>query len=244
MLDSPPSGYPPEPLHEENAAVMPKTNRRELAAYSPAEAAHYLNIPLSTIRYWAAGRAGGSHGLIQPAQRQPLGLSFRNLVELHVLGSIRRRFAISMPKVRSSMDLVRKRFKIERPLISAQFATNGIDLFVERYGKLLNVSRDGQVEMRELLEASLKRIERDDHGIPIRLFPFTRNALGDAPRLIVIDPELGFGRPVIAGTGLVTEEIAARYKAGDSIPELARDYGRPNEEIEEAVRCELQLQAA
>jgi uncharacterized protein (DUF433 family) len=219
---------------------MPKPDRRELPAYSPAEAAHYLMIPLSTIRYWAAGRTGGSHSLIQPAQRHPLGLSFRNLLELHVLGAIRRQFEISMPKVRSSIALVRKRFDVERPLISVQFATDGIDLFVERYGKLLNVSRDGQIAMRELLEASLKRIERDDHGVPIRLFPFTRNAIDDAPRLIVIDPDLGFGRPVIAGTGLVTEEIAARYKAGDSIPELARDYGRPTEEIEEAVRCELQ----
>ena len=223
---------------------MPKPDRRELPAYSPAEAAHYLNIPLSPIRYWAAGRTGGSKGLIQPAERHPLSLSFRNLVELHVLGAIRRRFEISMPKVRSSIDLVQRRFKIERPLVSTQFATDGIDLFVERYGKLLNVTRDGQVEMRELLEASLKRIERDDHGIPIRLFPFTRNAVDDTPRLIVIDPELGFGRPVIAGTGLVTEEIAARYKAGDSIPELARNYGRPAAEIEEAVRCELQLSAA
>lgn len=145
-----------------------------------------------------------------------------------------------MPKVRSAITLVRKRFKVDRPLISEQFATNGVDLFVERYGKLLNVNRDGQVEMRELLAASLKRIERDDHGIPIRLFPFTRNAIDDAPRLIVIDPDMGFGRPVIAGTGLVTEEIAARYKAGESVAELAHDYGRPVEEIDEALRCELQ----
>jgi uncharacterized protein (DUF433 family) len=141
--------------------IVPAPDRRDLPAYSPAEAAHYLGIPLSTIRYWAAGRTGGSHGLIQPAQRLPLGLSFRNRVELLVLGAI-------------------------------------------------------------------------------RLFPFTRNVIDDAPRLIVIDPDLGFGRPVIAGTGLVTEEIAARYKAGESVSELARDYGRPIEGIDEAVRCELQ----
>ena len=195
---------------------------------------------MSTIRYWAAGRPGVSQAIIQPARKQPLILSFSNLVELHVLGAIRRRFEISMPKVRASVGLVRKRFSVERPLIAEQFETDGIDLFVQKYGQLLKVSRDGQAVMRQVLEASLKRIERDNHGIPIRLYPFTRNSIDDAPRLIVIDPERGLGRPVIAGTGLVTEEIAARYKAGDSIPELARDYGRPAEEIEEAVRCELQ----
>ena len=45
---------------------------------------------------------------------------------------------------------------------------------------------------------------------------------------------------MIAGTGLATEVIAERYKAGESIEELARDYERKAEEIEEAVRCELQ----
>jgi uncharacterized protein (DUF433 family) len=57
---------------------------------------------------------------------------------------------------------------------------------------------------------------------------------------VVIDPELSFGRPVIAGTGLATEVIADRYKAGESIQELAEDYGRPAEEVEEAIRCELE----
>ena len=61
--------------------------------------------------------------------------------------------------------------------------------------------------------------------------------------MIVIDPRLSAGRPVIAGTGLATELIAERYKAGESITVLARDYGRENSEIEEAVRCELKAAA-
>lgn len=32
---------------------------------------------------------------------------------------------------------------------------------------------------------------------------------------------------------------AERYKAGDSAAELARDYGREEEEIEDAIRYEL-----
>ncbi|MBW7931197.1 MAG: DUF433 domain-containing protein [Gammaproteobacteria bacterium] len=219
---------------------MRQTDRRELPAYSLAEAAHYLAIPASTIRYWAAGRPGGSGAVVKAALQQPLTLSFSNLVELHVLGTLRRHFKISLPKVRTAIDYLRQRLDHPRPLISAQFETDGISLFVEHYGRLLNVTQEGQVTMRELLAASLRRVERDHHGLPIRLFPYTRSAIANAPRLIVIDPRLGFGRPVIAGTGLVTEEIAARYKAGESVAELARDYGRPEKEIDEAVRCELQ----
>jgi len=98
--------------------------------------------------------------------------------------------------------------------------------------------------MRQLLEAYLKRIERDPRGVPIRLFPFTRKRDSEEPRAIVIDPRVSFGRPVLAGTGIRTATVAERYKAGESIDQLAADYECQPLEIEEAVRCELQLEAA
>jgi uncharacterized protein (DUF433 family) len=49
---------------------------------------------------------------------------------------------------------------------------------------------------------------------------------------------------LLAGTGIATTVIAQRYKAGESIAELAEDYGRSTPEIEEAIRCELWLDAA
>ena len=65
----------------------------------------------------------------------------------------------------------------------------------------------------------------------------------ETPTMVVIDPRLSAGRPVIAGTGLATQLIAERYKAGESISDLAHDYERGNDEIEEAIRCELQAAA-
>jgi uncharacterized protein (DUF433 family) len=55
----------------------------------------------------------------------------------------------------------------------------------------------------------------------------------------VIDPEVAFGRPVLASTGIPTAIIADRLKAGESVNELASDYGRSQEEIIDAIRCEL-----
>jgi uncharacterized protein (DUF433 family) len=60
----------------------------------------------------------------------------------------------------------------------------------------------------------------------------------------VIDPQVSFGRPVLVGTGIPTAVIAGRYKAGESMDALADDYGRQRFEIEEAIRCELALEAA
>jgi uncharacterized protein (DUF433 family) len=64
------------------------------------------------------------------------------------------------------------------------------------------------------------------------------------PKWVVIDPQVQFGRPVLAGTGIPTFVIAERYEAGESISDLARDYDRPEKEIEEAIRCELPLPTA
>jgi uncharacterized protein (DUF433 family) len=171
-------------------------------------------------------------------------LSFINLVEVHVLDAIRREHRIPLDKVRVAIDYLRREFNSEHPLADHRFETDGLDLFVQRYGKLINISRAGQLAIRQLLQAHLKRVERDASGAAIRLYPFTRKRLQDEPKAIVIDPSISFGKPVMAGSGIPTSIVAERYKAGETIRELADDYERPQSDIEEAIRCELQLEAA
>ena len=219
---------------------------RELPAYTISEAAHYLTVPAATIRYWSVGREGYV-ALITVPEHSPTLLSFLNLTELHVLAAIRRKHEVKMPSVRRAIQYLaehaRRPIDERHPLISHELETDGLDLFTAAYGDLTNISRAGQTAMREIISAALRRIDRDPDGIPIKLYPFTRTAIDDAPAMVVIDPALSAGRPVIAGTGLSTQLIAERYKAGESVGDLARDYERKNAEIEEAIRCELQAAA-
>src|SRR5450755_5073083 len=131
---------------------------RRLPAYSVAEAAHYLRMPEGTLRSWVVGRwypvAGQSkrsRPLIHLDDPKKQYLSFINLVEAHVLAAIRRRHGVRLPKVRKALDYVRDQFRIERPLIHQAFQTNGLDFFVERYGDLINASREGQRTMKEII---------------------------------------------------------------------------------------------
>ncbi len=148
-----------------------------------------------------------------------------------------------MPAVRRAIRYLAKHaegpFDRRHPLIGRELETDGLDLFVERYGRLANASQAGQTAMREIVGAALRRIERDPQGIPIKLYPFTRTAVDNAPAMVVISPALSAGRPVLAGAGLATRIFAERYKAGESVGDLAQDYRRDNAEIEEAIRCEL-----
>ena len=219
---------------------------RELPAYTVSEAAHYLAVPAATVRYWSVGQDAYAP-LIAVPSRSPTLLSFLNLTELHVLAAIRRTHVVAMPKVRRAihylMTTASGATDRRHPLLSRVLETDGLDLFIEQYGRLINVSRAGQTAMRAVIGAALRRIRRDADGVPIKLYPFTRAAVDDAPAMIVIDPTVSAGRPVIAGTGLATHVIAERCKAGESVRQLARDYEREEAEIEEAIRCELALAA-
>lgn len=218
-------------------------------AYRIAEAAQYLGIPAATLRYWVAGaryRTKAGRRVARPLIRTPEPgiLSFQNLVEAHVLDGLRREHEISLQALRRALDYVAKRLHSTHPLTDCDFETDGVDLFVDRYGALIDVSADGQMAMREVLRAHLRRVERDAAGLPVRLYPYTRKRLVDEPRVVVIDPRVQFGRPVLVGTGIPTEVIADRFKAGESLHDLAHDYGRTADEIQEAIRAEIQLRGA
>jgi uncharacterized protein (DUF433 family) len=89
-----------------------------------------------------------------------------------------------------------------------------------------------------VLDASLRRIDWGG-DVAERLYPWVRADIEAAqPKSIVIDPRRGFGQPVIAGTGIQARIIAERYRAGESIAALAKDYALAVDKIEDAIRCE------
>lgn len=221
---------------------------RNLPNYSPTEAAAYLRMPLSTLRTWVYGytpKPRSSDRRIGPIIRVPSPhsslLSFFNLVEAHVLSSIRRDYAIPLVKIRRAVKFVEDKLDSTRPLATQRFETDGVDLFIRSLGDLINASQGGQVAFEKVLQTYLKRIEWDQRGVAFRLFPYVRHGIADAdqPRSIFVDPNISAGRPVLAGTGIATRVVTDRYLAGESADDLAADYGRKRADIDEAIRFEL-----
>lgn len=222
------------------------TDPREQPAYSIAEAASYLDMPAATLRSWVLGRSyqtsTGSRffqPLIDLADKQKRCLSFYNLIEAFTLNAMRRTdHHISMPNIRKALDYVRRRLKEKRPLLTERFLTDGVDLFLDKYGQLVAVSKDGQLAMRAIMMDSLRHVRRDSQGMPNKLYLFTAPAAKPAAE-IAIDPRIAFGNPVLDGTGISTAILAQRYKAGDSIDELAEDFGLSRDAVEQAIRYEV-----
>jgi uncharacterized protein (DUF433 family) len=226
---------------------------RNIPAYPIVEAARYLAIPSGTLQSWLRGRTYQTNQgqksfdpLIQRPNTQLTQLSFTNLVEAHVLRVIRQVHEIRLDKVRTALDYLDQQLQIPHPLANIQFQTDGVDLFTESVGRLINVSQAGQLAMRETLQHLLQRIEWDKNGIAAKLYPLTSGLktqpAENLPKNLVIDPHIAYGRPTLVGTGIPINILTTRYKAGESIDDLAADYTCDRLQIEDAIRCELTFQ--
>lgn len=222
---------------------------KKVPAYSITSAARYLQLPATTVRDWVAGRTfptkagvGRSAPIILAADPDRYILSFQNLVEVYVLSAIRRE-RVPLDRVRRAVENLSKEFHTDHPLADKEIFTVGRSMVIDELGKVVDAA-SGQLSIRRVVAAHLKRIEKDPHGVPIRIYPSSTGVAAAPGRAIAIDPRVQFGRPCIAKTSVPTEIVASRYKAGDSREALARDYRLTVDQIEEALRYEIPRQAA
>ena len=210
--------------------VILMTDPRTTPLYPFAEAARIVQAPTSTLRTWFPKQPESS-------------LNFLQLVEAYTIQTLRSRHQLPMRAINKALHYLKKTTQVPYPLALAElgFETDGSELFITHLGKLVSATAQGQVAMREVLEAFLQRVEHDKEGLATRFYPFTRDFRTDSPRLIVVDPRFNFGRPCLARRAISTAIIARRYKAGESTKELADDYNGTRDEIDEAIRAELEL---
>ena len=145
-----------------------------------------------------------------------------------------------MQRIRSAVQYLERQLRVEHPLARRELLTDGFSVFTEHLESFLNLSARGQFEMREIVRAYLQRVDHDDDiGLAVRLFPFTGGDRHQAPTLIVIDPSIAFGRPVLMGSGVRADVIVNFFNAGETIADLADEYQLQPFQIEEAVRYAL-----
>lgn len=216
---------------------MVKDDRLELPLYGLNEAALYLRVPIKTLEYWVFTRP-----LIKAASSEPRSLSFMNLLECHMLAAMKNLYDLRLPKIRRAVAHLSATTGFRHPLIEQPLYTDRNDVLIKELDKMLNISRGGQYAIPQIVNVHLERIDYDK-GI-FNFYPFVRERSAQEPKLIVINPSIGFGKPVIAGTGISTAVIASRFNARESVPDLAKEYGLEEKQVEEAIRWETRAIAA
>lgn len=211
--------------------------------YAISEAARILRVKPMTLRTWCVGWTETSARRSQPPVIRPDGdqvdgtfLSFFNLIEAGFLNAYRETGA-PMQRVRVALDFCRGRLSIERPLLTERFQILGRDLLVECDRGLLNASASGQYVWPELVERWLREIDFDPQG-PFQVW------IAGRENSILVNPRIGFGVPILASCGVRTEEVVARFHAGEDPREIAEDLGAKEDEVVEAIRWETTPLAA
>lgn len=213
-------------------------NTLDVPNYSLVEASRYLWIPRRTVRRWV-GQTPGSSPLLEAKISGKHFLSFRDMVDLYTIERIRDVYHVPAFMIRRAVEELRQR-RPDRPRLADHvLKTDGRYIYTEEDDLLINLSRYGQEAMKPILEIFLQRIEHDSQGIARRIYPFLKKSQleqrTDVPRVVVIDPSVQYGMPVLANSRITTAHLLSRRLGGDSTESIAKDYGRRPAEIEEAL---------
>lgn len=212
--------------------------------YSFAEADRLSGVTRGTssrwlkgYKYWYAPEEQRAMQRAMPpitSRHEPPGaVSFVDLVEVIAAGKLRQK-GFSLRRIRQINEYCQLALNTDRPLVTETFKTNGRDIFVKaESGFLLDVLHQrGTQAWDEVLDPFLDTLDYEDE-MARRWWP---RGKGEP---IVVDPDYGFGLPVVWRSGVRTEIVAERFRAGDEQREIAYDFGISPEEVRAALRYEM-----
>ena len=209
-----------------------------LPIYSYAESDYLAKVTRGTSARWLKGykyraRDGGviEHPPVSPLDSDQPGVAFVDLVEVVVINALRDK-GFSLGKVRQIVTDCEELFGTPYPIASREFETDGREIYVRRANTLVGLlSNKWKVAWRDLLHPFLKQIDYRE-GFAARWWPMGHDAQ------IVVDPEYGFGLPVIAGTGYRTEIIAEWFEH-ELEDDIAKELSIPVLQVQRALQFEI-----
>lgn len=215
----------------------PPANVYEVPLYTLGEAARIVQATSSTVHRWARGYTYRTpdHGIQVAAQplitttgigRRPV-VPFVGLGETYVLNAFRRA-GVPMQRIRPALERLTQDMGVAAALASERLKTDGTEILYE-YGEHdpasglseLVVIRNGQRVFAEVVQQYLRTITYDDGWVRrIRLPQF------DTVH-VQVDPDVNWGQPSLAGSGVRVQDIVSRIRAGEAPGAVAADFDLP-----------------
>ena len=226
--------------------------------YTVPDASRLARIPVDTVRRWVLGYsyrpAPTSRKLRGRASKPPVVvlslpkvgdtvvLSFLELMELHLVRALKNE-GVSLQRIRRAAEEAREIVGTPYPFASKPIFTDGRNIFMRltvgpRLERLLQLGSGGQWVLEPVLREFLRQIDFD---------PSTKMAMKWWPRghagVVVIDPTVSFGAPVLAASGIRTSVL---WEAAQAEPAqaVAKWYGIAPRVVSAAVEFEESLRAA
>ena len=206
--------------------------------YSYADADRLAGVSRGTSKRWISGYRS-NNALGERVEYPPItpdndalgAVSFVELIEIVAIGRLKEsRFSIK--RIRQIVEQCQSLLKVPRPLAMLSFKFDGRDIFVNKGETLLGLGKNkGQQAWNDLLSPFLEELDYTG-SYASRWWPLGR----DKP--IIIDPDYGYGLPVIENSGIRTETILERFNAGELAHQIAEDFNLNTMQVERALLFE------
>lgn len=192
--------------------------------YDLTEAARLTQLKPQRVREWFYGRPRGQ--MRRPVFRsdyQSVGgdraISFFDLIELKIAGQLRDR-GVSLQALRKVHKQLQADLKARHPFCRKEVLTDGKTVFTlglgeENKAEMIEVLTHQRVFV-EILLPFLKRLDYDEVTSLAR-----RWCIAD---MVVIDPAICLGKPIVEDIGIATAILAAAYEANNHDAELVADW--------------------
>jgi uncharacterized protein (DUF433 family) len=225
-----------------------------VGVYTRGEAVRLSGLPASTVRNWIGGYyADGRRrqGFIEadlPALHHARPISFLALIELCLLEKFREhpKINLSPQKIRLAAATVRSECGISHPFAWEGLRTDGKEIFMQ------SLEQTGDKRVRQLTGKLAEHYVMAEVVEPffkhLRFSLTTGFAAQWQPEegggLVVVDPMVRFGDPIIANTRIPTRQVFEQIEAGDSKQDVASFYRIDIEGVEAAWRFERRSRSA
>jgi len=214
----------------------PGQDLRTVPTYTIPEASAFLAVPSRTMFSWYEGdepilKASSTCGAIHL-------LSYRDIEEAYRVYLLRERFQFSLQFLRKSMRNARKMFRSHHPLLRADAIKECLkDLVYDRPARGQNPrtitslgQNPSQQTFAEVVDMFAERIEPGEF-----IFPWRFASTDHDSRPVSMNPKIMSGRLVVAGTRIPVNTLLGSKRAGESIAQIANDYGLDPGVVEKAL---------
>ena len=215
--------------------------------YTMSQVDSLLHLTAGTARRWIDGYVRQGRQYEPVIRSQPTGddmVTWGEFVEARFLAGYRDA-GVSMLRMRPAVERMRQEFGVDYPLAHVRPLVANRELVFAIQDRVgldralrLVVARNDQLVLTPPAELFLGEVRWDDaqDGIVTQVLP---RGQGSA---VVIDPLRQFGQPVVRS--VPTAIIAEQFRAGESTERIAELYELPVGDVEDALRFEMQPEAA
>ncbi|MFC4119047.1 DUF433 domain-containing protein [Nonomuraea zeae] len=183
-------------------------------SYSPKLAAALSGATLRQLAHWRKASAGRGAVLVPEVSGiRPILYSFRDLVALRTCVKLRN--DASLQKIRRALDTLRDDLREREHLSEYRLVADGSTIYLVEPGQATDlVRRKANVVIHELVDV-LRPFYRDGRHIPDLLQPRDH---------VTVDPAVRGGMPVIEGTRVPYDEVAALLRDGVSADRISEYF--------------------